>query len=690
LIGMLILLAANICVGLSALFLVKNLFAENEAADQALLWCIFFLAQVIAVGLILGLLNRFYLPQVIAFHSVILLIIFLFSKKRNILHFNKVDIAFIFDNKILLLACSVFLSFFCVKTSLNLINPPICADSLQYHLAFPAIWIKNGNLSSPFCFFAGVVKGTLELSSITYYPINAQLFFAWLMLPLKNAFLADVGEVPFYIIGILAVYSILRKYSINKNTALFTGLLWALIPNLFKQIKYGSQIDVICAVLFLLVLNSLLLLKKQFNLKNALIFGVSLGIFVGTKIINIIWASALVPIFLYYFLEKYKTVSPRKAFLILSAVIFSVFIFGSYIYLKNFIHTGNPLFPVQIKVLGNTFFRGVMDNRAYSKLILGKYTYGIFDILFKEGLGVQFITFILPGTIIPLVFYRSIKNKVRPAAEDVLFFTIPLLMLSFYYFFIRAESTRYIFPYLAMALIVSIIFLDKFNWGKRYITIFGFISIIASASELAHRNELIFSILLAMALFILLLLANNKILNFYNKTFNLKTLAIGLIFMAIALSFLNYKYDKEEFLRYPQTLSKNESWQRDIALGWIWLNENTGDGKRIAYIGRSEIYPLFGAKFKNDVVYVPVNKKSTLPYDLTDGLYRKEKNFQDWVDNIKKLKIDLLFIALPQVDNSESDNPNDFPVEDQWAATHPQLFRQVFKNSLVRIYGVLK
>ena len=686
---MLILIFTNICIGLTAFLIVKNLYAESKIPDKVLIWFLFFLAQIIIVGLILGVLNRFYLLNAAICHLLILSGAFLLAKKRNIFHFYKVDIAFIFNNKLLLFACSVFIAFFCVKTFLNLITPPICADSLQYHLAFPATWIRNGNINNPFCMF-GAVKGVLdlELSSITYYPINAQLFFAWLMLPLRNAFLADIGQAPFYIIGILSIYSILRKYSVDKNTAFFSGLLWVLIPNLFKQIKYGSQIDVICAVLFLIVFNNLLLLKDRLNFKNVLIFGISLGIFIGTKLLNIIWAAALIPIFSYYLMQKYNTASRLGILPVVLTISSTILLFGSYVYLKNFVHTGNPFFPVQIKILGRLIFPGVIDNHSYSTAILGKYAHGVFDVLFREGLGVQFITFVLPGTIMPLVLYLRFKERFKPAWEYILFFCIPLLMLSLYYLFIHAQWTRYIFPYLGMGLIVFVVFLDRLNLGEKYITIFGFIAVVSSAFELAHRNELIISVFISLILFILFLVGKNKILNFYKYAFNFRALFIILIFTGSVLTFLNIRYNKEEFTRYPYIFNKKESWQRDIGYAWAWLDKNAAGGKRVAYVGRTEIYPLFGSGLKNDVIYVPVNKKSVLPYDFTDGLYRKEKNFQDWLDNIKFLKIDFLYIALPQVDNRESDDPNEFPIEDRWAAAHPQLFRQVFKNSLVHIYQV--
>ena len=59
------------------------------------------------------------------------------------------------------------------------------------------------------------------------------------------------------------------------------------------------------------------------------------------------------------------------------------------------------------------------------------------------------------------------------------------------------------------------------------------------------------------------------------------------------------------------------------------------------------------------------------------------------MNNLKREKIDLLFIGLPHAINNESADPKEFPIEDQWAGAHPDDFQLLFSNSLSRIYKVL-
>lgn len=684
---MITLILGNILVGISTFLLTRKFFAKSNSVDFILSWFILFFAQIIIVELLLGIIGQLYLLNLMLSHSLILLIIFLMSRKTETPLFLKPDVSFIFDNKMLLFAIAVFCGFFALKLWINLVNPSTSPDSLQYHLSFPAAWIRNANLNNPIVIFGGKPLSA-AMTALTYYPINAELFFLWLMLPIRNAFLADIGQAPFYIIGILAIYAILRKYSIRKDTALFIGLLWALIPNLFKQIKFGSQLDVMCAALFLLVLNNLLMLKKEFNLKNASLFGISLGIFIGTKALNIFWSFALIPLFI-YFLYQHSMKKPIKQVILSLVFIFSgLLLFGSFSYLRTFFMTGNPFYPVRLDIFGKVIFPGIIDKKTFSQIFVAWEEFRLKNMFFSEGLGLQFLAFIFPGTIVPIIAIPFIKRKKEQLLENMLLFSVPTLMLVMYLFYIKAYWIRYFFPYLGAGFITAVIFLDRFKWGRIYTTIVGAICILSSAAELAHRNELILSFLISILFFLALLFLRKKILYFLNKRTIFKTLIILIAVASMFLYFLNDRYNNEEFYRYPLLFKGREAGERDIAFSWKWLNENTGSGKRIAYTGRSESYPLFGEHLKNDVLYISVNNKPNLPHYYPDGLYRKEKDFVSWKKNLGTGRIDYLFVALPFPVNNESSNPQDFPIEDKWASQHPESFTLVFSNSKAHIYKV--
>jgi len=684
---MIILIIANLIVALSAFILVKAFFSEQTLAERILSGFLFFWAQIILVGQICGMLGLFTLAPILAAHCVILAVLLFFTGKLKLTALE-LNVSFLFGNKPLLFSAAVFSGFFISVFFFNLLNPPLHLDCLHYHIAFPAFWIQQGNLNNPVIAF-GVAKGVPALSCITYYPINAHLFFAWLMLPLKNAMLADVGEAPFYFAGILLIYSILRKYGLLRSTALFCGFLWVLIPTVLKQLLYGSNIDVICAVGLLFVLNSLLILKESFRVKNIILFGVSVGVFIGTKSLNFVWLAAFAPICVYYWIVNCRNAGYRRCSIyILSALFFAVLL-GGFMYIKNMIFTGNPAYPIAIKIFGKEIFKGIVDNAQYSRIVrvtAVKFT----DILWKEGLGGQFLLFILPATFIPLVCVKFMKNMRRPVVEYLLLFVTPLLMLAVYYIVIKTGWVRYIFPYLAVGIIVAAVFSARFRWGERYIYIAGMVSIIASMTKLANGFLMTASLLVtAAALIVFLVLARAKDLKKVIRM-DLKTWFLIFILGGAFLWGVNEKYNNEEYARYPFIFSKKETHKRDIGIAWQWLNENTGRGKRIAFVGRSETYPLFGRALKNKLFYVPVNNKPLAAYASKDAFYRGEKDYTIWMSNLSAAGIDYVFIAQAEKEDDEFNDTTKFSLEETWCRQKPDKFELVFSNSLTRIYRVLR
>jgi len=678
---------------INSILLVRRFFEFRTLSDYFLASFVIFFAQIIFIELLLGSIGQLYVANVLLSFLIIFVILSLFFKRVQTDQLIKPDIEPFINSKLLLLAFSVFTAFFLIKTFLNLANPPYAADSVQYHLAFPATWIRNQNLNNPLCPFGAIFSPNQEIienSGISYFPINAELFFLWLMLPLRNAFLADVGEIPFYLIGILAVYSILRKFDVEKKTSLLAAFLWVLIPNILKQIKTASQIDVICASLFLLVLNTLLLCKEKFNYRNALFFGVTVGIFIGTKITNILWMAALMPLVFYILCHTAKTkkIGLLRVLAMFSCIIFMIVLFGGFMYIKNFVFTGNPFFPTELAILGKTIFKGLSNPVTYKELYASGDTFDLWRIFFSEGLGVQLLALILPGMFLPVFFFGHLKKRIHFFTEYLLLFITPLLMLFLYHTFIGVYVMRYLFPLISLGMVSSVIFITNFKYGKIYFIFISFISIIASASELAHRQELIYSLLLSLLFFIALFFFRKNFFLIYNSPAFPKIIFAITMLAAIVLAYLNGRYNKEEFMRYTLNTSKKEMWQLDIGRSWKWLNENTGNGARIAYAGRQEFYPLFGTKLKNNVRYISVNEREPDPYNKPDGLLRAKKDYHTWRNNLKKNNIEYLFIALPFFENREVDDPSKFTIEDEWALVHPEEFELLYSNSLARIYKI--
>jgi len=168
-----------------------------------------------------------------------------------------------------------------------------------------------------------------------------------------------------------------------------------------------------------------------------------------------------------------------------------------------------------------------------------------------------------------------------------------------------------------------------------------------------------------------------------------------LLLFVIALPFLERDYSRNEYQRYNNT----PFWKEAVS-SWIWLNEHT-KASNISYVGRPVPFPLYGERFKNNVYYTSVN--STDPaklhyfknsryiwsYDFqachknyeAENNYRGKADYETWLDNLRKRKTDYLFIySLHQIRGIR------FPLEDEWAKLHQEVFQPVFDNNTIHIY----
>ncbi|MBM3251212.1 MAG: hypothetical protein FJZ11_00320 [Candidatus Omnitrophica bacterium] len=674
---MLLIFISAALVIFSSYFLAKSFSFKKTFIDFLLTLFLFIICQIVLVETILGVLGKLYLGNVLLLQAIIFIITYFASGRIKGFSFEKENFSFIYNSKVLIFAISVFLVFFSPRLWKILINPPLSADTLLYHLSFPVTWLKNGNLGNPMLIFAQTVSQAAT-NSASYYPINAELLFLWLILPLRNALLANVAQAPFYFIAIFTIYSILRKFSISREISFFMAMLLVLVPNFFKHISEGAYIDIICAALFFMVINNLLFLKSDFTKKNALLLGMSIGVFLGTKTTSIFWVLSLAPLLIYVLISNTKRLKSFDIFKILFLLFIAILIFGSYPYIRNFVLTKNIFYPIKLSIFGKTIMPGYVNRIEYADLTYPFKDFSVKKLFFSEGLGLQLFVFILPATFLPLLLAFFDKKKIK--IEEALIYLIPLFMFLVYFFYIRVYWARYLYPFLGAGLISSAIFFNKFNWGKRYINTAGILCVFTSIAELDKGMRIFISLFISILLFVAIWASRNFkfLLKIYNRrAVKLFLFAAIIILLFLSLTALNIKYQREQFYRYCLFFEDKEA-----ALAWKWLDLHiAAGGSRIAYTGRAHTYPLFGTNFKNEVFYVSVNDKPSIPHYYSDGQYRKEQDYAAWRRNIKNSRIDYLFIYLPF-------GKEDFPVENDWALRDSKSFRLAFANNKVRIYSV--
>jgi len=683
---MIIFFLMNLVIAASSFLLTSRIIKYNNFVDSLLSFLIFCFAQIVFTELLLGIFGILNLGNLILLNLGVLWGVYLITRnKKN--SFGFIDLGGItakfLNSRIQLLFVSVILAFGLIKVCINLNNPPFGWDSLNYHFTFPVEWLKHGNLLNPITIF--------DDPSPSYYPINGSLMFLWLIFPLKNVFLADLGQIPFFILALLAVYNIARKIGLNRDFSFYASALFLLIPNFFKQLEI-AYVDVMVAALFLACINFLFLLNKRFVWQNILLYSLSLGMLLGTKTVALPYSVLLFIPFVYLAIKKIS-----KFYLFLASILI-IIIFGGFSYLRNLIVTGNPLYPLNFTLFGQTVFSGVMDRAIYSSHFKAE-DYALSKLLFHEGLGVQSIIFILPSIVLALPI-TLIKRRKNINFNLAYFLILPFLMYLVYRYVIPLANPRYLYPLLGMGVIMGFYLVDILKPPKRVVSLSLVICLLASISELAKRQELIASIALTILFLFLspLLIKTIKQVLLPRRLVISSVLAISLF----SLVALEKSYKKNEYPRYTKMVEYSGFWP-DATRAWEWLNQNT-TGNNIAYIGRPVPFPLYGSRFKNNVYYVSVNKTDpprlhdfkdshySWGYDFSslhenlkaDGNYRSDANYSVWLTNLQRRKTDYLFIySLHQTMDIE------FPIEDKWASFTRKKFTPVFSNETIHIYKVI-
>lgn len=189
-------LLVNFVVLLSAYFLSSRLLKPASAADSLIQLLLLYFSLIVLEELFLGCFGILTFLNIVGLSLVIcLLVSFITGRNKKAPRSFRLDgfwIKSLLNENVSLFLISAVICYAIVKLFVNLVNPPSGWDSINYHFTFAVEWLKHANLTMPPTVF--------DDPSPTYYPINGSLFYLWFIMPLRNVFLADLGQVPFYIL----------------------------------------------------------------------------------------------------------------------------------------------------------------------------------------------------------------------------------------------------------------------------------------------------------------------------------------------------------------------------------------------------------------------------------------------------------------------------------------------------------
>lgn len=685
----------------------KRFFPAFRGADGPLLFASLYLAFLVIGLTALGVLGLLTLPNC----CIVFLSLFLVSTpllaggsrlspiprylgtKSGMLSSEKYLLAFALTVLVILLSYRIF-------------TPPSSYDDLMYHLSYPVEWLKSSSISMP-------PPTPFGYPWLSYFPFDGELLLFWLLIPLRSDFLAKFGQSGFVFLGIAAVYSLSRRVGMKKGVSLLASLFALAIPRFLHQGVFRCGNDILFACLFLMSLNFLLRLTRHFTTAGVLSFSIAFGLLVGTKTLGLTYGLPLLLVFVYTTFSRRKE-SLLSALSLLLICLLIVLALGGASYVRNFLATGNPLYPLRVTLGTMVLFSGPVGKediyRSWQTALHPLEDYPALALI------------IFSSTAAGFLGLRRLRFRPR-----IVFLSATALYIAAIYYFGFMRNTRYLYAGMLLSAVTlcwvagelpprhrrrALAFIRWSIFGLLLFSLWNLFSSPKFSAALLARGLLFLcslTIIITLAWFSLVMLLRCK----HTLSAIASVLVTTLFIVSSLWLILNAqdaydanKYSCKEWLLFTP---------RGDGKAWKWVDEHAGRrGKTIAFAGLDNSYPLYGNGFRNDVAFVPRGRKSPSRYGLpidkecclvyvgrkggwvaVNDLDADKRNAETfgwdydlWLDNLGREGVDWLFVRgtyRKKGDNSIAEQ-FEYPLEDEWASTHPEDFRLIYSSKTFRIY----
>ena len=600
---------------------------------------------------------------------------------------------------------------------------PIEYDTVAYHLPFVVEWFQTGSLNHLYySAFAG---------PISYYPSNYELLDLWTFLPFKNDLFANLLNFTFFPILAGFLWKIFRNFNIDKKTALVATAL----PFYMQIFLHQAGIPLVDLFFITLFTSSLyfiqeILLMKNKSYTNFLLCGLSLGLFMGTKYIGLVYG--LVLVFLLIGIVWHQAKARETKFLKAAWVsLLGVLLTGSFFYIRNWINAGNPLFPVEVSFLGVHFFEGYEGSNVQEYLtttsLLANFTTidsiknFVHLYFFKTGpYGILSIALppILLCTAFVIYFWNKLLKKRKLTHQFWMLSALALGTMLYFYLYIKAPYTerdllpniRYSLPFLIMGSITIGYFASMRKMLRKAFLLssvlfcaYSFTQLIISSPELIPSTgrflvdyallwEYKVYVLFASIFCIFLLSSLVALTRSIERTRKAKCrylFLVSVLFLTSSIGFalINFAHSEREVLMQHTS----EYWLSDeyelkilnIVEAAEWLDSNAVHAK-VAYTGFNYHYHLFGRDLSREVDYVNINDCTNcryIDYKDSEGSIRRDPSYEDWYENLKSQEKE--YLVVNPVITEEVWN-----YEFEWINENPEHFEQVFNLNDIYIYKI--
>ena len=480
-----------------------------------------------------------------------------------------------------LIGCVVFLQAY---------TPVIDSDAVTYHVPIAVHWLQTGRLDLlPVWFFN---------PANTFSPLAGSTFMVWLLAPLGNDVLARMAQAPAAMLLFLAALQLGRAVGLPGVVAAFLAVAVA-VSRPFNSELTSARDDIFLAAFVAVAVAGCgrEALRDRFGPWR---IGLAIGLAAATKYTFFI----AVPVLLLLIDAPFQAGWNRRRWAIALAT--AILIAGPW-YARNWLLTGNPLYPIDLKILGHSVLHGLFDMQPSARLRTWQGLRSIFIADF-HGLPPALLALLVIGWAAAVMGWigRARRNPLIRAC----LFGMPLCVA---FFVAKAPygEVRFLFP--ALVPLFVAVGLAIHRWLP-WPTAKGIAAaVMAIAALWTSYNATILVAQLAGIAALVTLAGIGLVWGYHHlgdarqkASAHLAVAAVAGLAMWIFVSWKAYLRDYRGSQRIYWGMNYPKS-----APAWQFLSDNVPPDATIAYTNTYWIYPLYGFPPTRKLLYIPV--RSDIP-----------------------------------------------------------------------------
>jgi|GEM_PF-2686862 len=590
---------------------------------------------------------------------------------------------------------------------LGIFSPCYEHDPLTYQLYFPAQWLSQGKIS--------IIPTPFGDPSQAYGPALVSMFYLWLIAPIGNDILAQTGQWAFLLLTILSMLGLAQELGAKKNYLFGLAFLMFSAPLLVSEAKSALS-DLALSGFFssaIYFFFRTIRTKQRINFVFALLAS---GLCAGCKYTSIPLLSLLLPLLMVAGWESWD----KNSWRIWLLGVMTALLGGGIWYVRNWVLSGNPVFPIKVSIAGIELFSGIygkeeMVNWIFHQTGINNWLKILLTNFSPLLLGMGIIAIIATPIIMVLRSRKKELENKRGEKYIIIYLSlIPILIDRIYWNWIPFQVDRFWLPAVPIicALLASVCSQNKALVGTGLALAYAGLFLVPPNPNLDQSTlnwvKIFYPLALALGaglawLCLKLWTLNSKSYQ-WGKNHHWRGLRFGFkttLFLSIILFWaviISIGLRTFEFRR-------NQAFAQSF-FGKAWLSlPCPEDGIIIAYSGRNMPYPLFGTRLKNQVVYIS-NSGELMPKDHQiwkkikehppkfftpePGLSNLKLNPHKWAKAMIDYSVDYLFIMrlsytgliyLPH-------NQEGWPIIESWAHSAPSMFSLIYQDNYTKIYKI--